>query len=127
VVGALGQVDAHASGVTGTTATFDYGDSTAADVQDVTDGEADSEHTYTANGTFTITVTDDDSEGTTTATVADLAALEFDPADHTVPEVQAYVTDNPDSVDDVRALEADGKARTTLLAWLDALDDGDTP
>lgn len=93
------------------------------------DGESDSSHTYAANGTYTITATSDDATpGTTQVTIADLAALVFDPAEHTIPEVQAYVADNPDDAADIRDLEAAGKARSTLLTWLDTFeDDGTNP
>ena len=43
----------------------------------------------------------------------------FDPGAYTVAEVQDYVTANPDQAGAVREAEAAGKARTTLLAWLD--------
>jgi hypothetical protein len=44
----------------------------------------------------------------------------FDPAAHTVAVVRAYVTEHSENVDQVRDAEAAGKARSTLLAWLDA-------
>lgn len=120
-MGALGAVTAHADGCTDVNARFDYGDSTAADSQPVTAGSADSAHTYTANGTYTIRVTSGETT-TTTATVTDLAAEAsgFDPGAHTVPEVQAYVTAHPDALLDVLEAEEAGKARSTLLAWLEA-------
>lgn len=42
----------------------------------------------------------------------------FDPADHSVAEVVAYVEANPDEREAVLALEQNGKARSTLLAAL---------
>jgi hypothetical protein len=39
----------------------------------------------------------------------------YDPGEHTVAEVLAYVAEHPDQADQVRAAEQDGKARTTLL------------
>ena len=45
----------------------------------------------------------------------------FDPADHTIAEVLDYLDENPDALQDVIALEASGKARSTLLAKLEAL------
>ena len=46
-------------------------------------------------------------------------AASFDPGEHTIAEVQDYVTANPDQAVAVRAAEATGKNRSTLLAWLD--------
>lgn len=43
----------------------------------------------------------------------------YDPGEHTVAEVQEYVNANPDQTDAVREAEAAGKARVTLLDWLD--------
>jgi hypothetical protein len=45
----------------------------------------------------------------------------FDPADYTIPEVMEFVTEYPDQLDALIAAEAQGKARSTLLAKLDAL------
>jgi len=39
----------------------------------------------------------------------------FDPGDHTVDEVKAYVEEHPDRKDDVLAAEKDGKARKGVL------------
>jgi hypothetical protein len=39
----------------------------------------------------------------------------FDPADHTVAEVLAYVAEHPDTADTIRAAETAGRNRTTLL------------
>lgn len=46
-------------------------------------------------------------------------APSFDPGEHTVAEVTAYADDNPDDVARVRAVEAAGQGRKTLLADLD--------
>ena len=43
----------------------------------------------------------------------------FDPAAHTVSEVEDYVTANPDQRDAVLVLEEEGKDRVTLVAWLE--------
>jgi hypothetical protein len=39
----------------------------------------------------------------------------FDPADHTVAEVQQYLVDHPDDAERVLALERAGKNRATLV------------
>jgi hypothetical protein len=39
----------------------------------------------------------------------------YDPSDHTVAEVQAYLAEHPDETDAVLDLERAGKARVTLL------------
>lgn len=44
----------------------------------------------------------------------------FDPVEHTVEEVRDYVTANPDDLDRVYTLESEGRARVTLLDWLEA-------
>lgn len=46
---------------------------------------------------------------------------EFDPADHTVDEVLAYIDEHPDELDDVLAAEEDGKNRVTLVDKLTTL------
>ena len=43
----------------------------------------------------------------------------FDPAEHTVSEVQEYVDAHPEERDSIRADEEQGKARVTLLDWFD--------
>lgn len=43
----------------------------------------------------------------------------FDPDDHTVAEVEAYVADHPDERDDILAAERAGKNRSTLIAALE--------
>ena len=51
---------------------------------------------------------------------------EFDPSDHNVDEVKAYVADNPDEVGAVLAAEKAGKNRSTLVEALEGSDeDGD--
>jgi hypothetical protein len=115
-------VTAHADGAPGPTATFDYGDATAADTQPVTAGAADSAHTYAANGTFTITASSGEATpGTTSVTIADITTAEFDPGEYTIADVEAYVTANPDQTQAVRVAEAAGKGRSTLLGWLDGV------
>lgn len=44
----------------------------------------------------------------------------FDPADHTIPEVEDYVGQHPDELERIYSAEVDGKGRTTLLSWLEA-------
>jgi hypothetical protein len=39
----------------------------------------------------------------------------FDPAEHTVAEVLAYIEEHPEEAEAVRAAEASGKARQTVL------------
>ena len=41
----------------------------------------------------------------------------FNPGDHTVEDVKAYVEAHPDDADEVYEAELAGKARTTLLDW----------
>jgi hypothetical protein len=45
----------------------------------------------------------------------------YDPGDHTVAEVIAYAAEHPDQLDDIEAAETSGKARSTLLAGLEAM------
>lgn len=56
------------------------------------------------------------------APAPDLGATSFDPAGHTVTEVQAYVEANPAALDAVYAAEQAGRARVTLLDWLAGLE-----
>lgn len=44
---------------------------------------------------------------------------EYDPGDHTVSEVQQYVTDNPDELEAVYEAEVANKNRSTLVTWLE--------
>jgi hypothetical protein len=46
---------------------------------------------------------------------------EFDPTDYTVTEVISFVEDNPETLEDVLALEREGKARTTLISHLEGM------
>lgn len=66
------------------------------------------------------TVVEDSADPPVKADSLDEVAVEdeFDPADHTIDEVKAYVNDNPDELQRVYDLEHDGKARSTLLDWL---------
>lgn len=89
--------------------------------------------TFTTSGQKTITLTLGTSGGTTPpggvytfqvnayvgAQPRSLMAP-YDPGAHTVAEVEQYVTDNPDQVEEVYALELEGKNRSTLIAWLEA-------
>lgn len=119
-VGATGQVTAHADGATGATADFDWGDSTAATAGvAVVDGAASAPHTYAANGTFTVTGSSGGQSDTAEAVISDITVEEFDAGAHTVAEVQEYVDAHPEQAQAVRDAEAAGKARSTLLAWLD--------
>ena len=43
----------------------------------------------------------------------------YDPGDHTVDEVKDYLTANPEEWDAVSSAERDGKARVSLISWLD--------
>lgn len=47
----------------------------------------------------------------------------YDPSEHTVDEVQAYVADNPDQKDAVLKAEKAGKNRTTLVSALESPDE----
>jgi len=47
------------------------------------------------------------------------ASDDFDPGEHTVDEVKAWVEANPDYATDVSEAEAAGKNRVTLVEWLD--------
>lgn len=53
--------------------------------------------------------------------VFDPATLDFDPADHTVEEVKAYVVDRPEQAEAILELELEGKARSGLLSHLESL------
>lgn len=55
----------------------------------------------------------------------DFAGAGFDPAAHTVAEVEEYVEQHPEEVEHIRQLEEDGKARVTLLTHLESLTSGD--
>jgi hypothetical protein len=49
----------------------------------------------------------------------------FDPAAHTIPEVEEYVNENPDQADAILALEQAGKDRVTLVSWLENFTTGE--
>lgn len=44
---------------------------------------------------------------------------EFDPADHTIDDVKAYVEANPEEAADILSMEEGGKDRSTLIEWLE--------
>ena len=80
----------------------------------------------------TLTVVEDDSvtddalrgmgdyEGTSRSTGQSVEGDEdFDPSQHSVDEVKAYVEANPDFAADISEAEAAGKNRVTLVEWLD--------
>jgi hypothetical protein len=43
----------------------------------------------------------------------------YDPGEHTIAEVQEYVTEHPDQTQAVRDAEVAGRNRVTLVTWLD--------
>jgi hypothetical protein len=45
---------------------------------------------------------------------------DYDPADHTVEEVKAYVEEHPDELEAVHEAEVEGKNRVTLIEWLES-------
>lgn len=53
----------------------------------------------------------------------DPSTLDFEPGEHTVEEVKAYVTDNPETGEAIFDLESNGKGRVSLLSWLENGDD----
>lgn len=55
-------------------------------------------------------------------TVVESAEASYDAAAHTIEEIKAYVTANPDDRDAIYDSESVGRARSTLLAWLEAPD-----
>jgi hypothetical protein len=65
---------------------------------------------YTAPGTEPAPVVEDDGGGKPPK-----STRVFEPAEHTVAEVEAYLAKHPDEADAVLAAEAAGKARTTLV------------
>lgn len=48
----------------------------------------------------------------------------YDPGEHTVNEVKAYVEDNPDEAQAVLDAEQAGENRVTLVAWLEGQAEG---
>ena len=57
---------------------------------------------------------------TPTAPAKPPVVVSYDPSEHTVEEVKSYVTDHPKERANVLAAEEDGKARVTLVEWLDS-------
>jgi hypothetical protein len=49
----------------------------------------------------------------------------FDPADHRIRDVKAWVRAHPDQVDAVLTAEENGKNRITLILWLVGFSEGD--
>lgn len=118
------------------------GDRLAADYDwTFSDGTAAINNTKTTTVTFatagqkTITLTIGSAGGTTppagpytfqvTATTGAVprsltAPPSYNPADHTVAEVEQYVTDNPDELQAVYDAEVADKNRSTLITWLEA-------
>ena len=45
--------------------------------------------------------------------------IAYDPAAHTVSEVQTYAAEHPDQMEDIYEAEVAGKARATLVTWLE--------
>jgi hypothetical protein len=83
--------------------------------------------TYTINGTATAgtprSVEPGDGEPEPEPE-GEYAGAGFDPAAHTVAEVEEYVEEHPDEVEAILDLEEQGKARSTLIAFLeDRVDD----
>jgi PKD repeat protein len=115
-------VTAFADGASGDQADFDWGDGSAVASVPVPapPGVASTGHTYAADGTYTVTVSSGGASDTEDVTVPG-AAVDFDPAEHTVTEVQDYVSANPGQAQAVRDAEAAGKNRSTLLSWLDGV------
>ena len=44
----------------------------------------------------------------------------YDPGEHTVEEVKEYVGEHPDETQDILSAEQGGKARVTLVDWLES-------
>jgi hypothetical protein len=107
---------------TGSTLTYAK---TAADVTSAASGGSvtSASTQYPAAGTHTITITAVTGEGPPGTSLRSLPPEEggegYDPGEHTVSEVQTYVTENPDEAGAVYDAEVDGKARSTLLTWLE--------
>jgi hypothetical protein len=57
-----------------------------------------------------------------------VASEEYDPGEYTVDEVKAYVEENPDQAQQVLMAEQAGKARVTLIDWLEeSVDEEEAP
>lgn len=50
---------------------------------------------------------------------------DYDPADHTVEEVKAYIGEHPEQADAILELELNGKARSGLLSFIENLTEGE--
>lgn len=80
----------------------------------------DASHDYTGDGEYVVLVdpfADKYASYSTHVRVGSggLSAASFDPGEHTVAEVQAYLADHPDEADAVLAAERAGKARVGLV------------
>jgi hypothetical protein len=62
-------------------------------------------------------------EATTQGDGDEYASAGFDPAAHTVAEVEEYVEEHPEELERIRQLEEEGKARVTLLTHLESMAD----
>jgi PKD repeat protein len=123
-VGSAGLVTAYADGADGQAASFDFGDASApveAPATPATTPEA--QHTYAANGTYTISVTAAGQTATGPATISDLAAVQsIDTDSHTIAEILAWVGDDPARAQAAYDSETAGSSpRSTLLAQLETL------
>ena len=56
---------------------------------------------------------------------SEYASAGFDPAAHTVAEVEQYVDEHPEEAEQILQLEEEGKARVTLLTYLESLVDAE--
>jgi hypothetical protein len=108
-------------------------------------GTGTASHTYAANGTYTQTVTNTATGATSAKRTFEVpysggagfaprlaekpaepepesegVGAGFDPAAHTVSEVEDYVNDNPDQAGAILSLEQEGKNRVTLVSWLES-------
>jgi PKD domain/IPT/TIG domain len=79
-------------------------------------------HTFPSAGTYTVTVTMGATVAQDTVTLPPLARAEgYDPGEHTVVEVKAYVDEHPDEAADILAAEQGGQNRTTLVSYLEGV------
>lgn len=65
----------------------------------------------------------DVSETADAAAASEGADADYDPGDHTVDEVKAYVAEHPEDLEGVLAAELNGKQRQSLLSFLDEFDE----
>jgi hypothetical protein len=79
--------------------------------------------TVAGSPVFTVRNPNEEESNSVTFTVTAAAAQAFDPGDHTIPEVEAYIEEHPNQLKRVLKAEQKGQARVTLLAWLEARDD----